>query len=295
MRRRLLAATRLVAGARWVGTSPNNFPTPKVTVVYKPKAIDDEIARVFYNRDDGRTSDHPSPSSPVRLIGFDIEHKPETKKGAPPSVHLVQLTSPCGREALLLHVGAAGLATMSFDRLRQTVPHFATLLRDENVVAAGVGVRGDCDRLKGSHLFFFEGDRHGCDTTYEGNTFGSVSSQASTVKAHMKTLDSQVVHLFYHPNEVGAGVAKLAAFHGVPASAQNKSVTMSDWSLAPLTERQVRYAAEDAWLSFQIAKAQFTMYGESHGLPFETWAGLFQGSRRAFPKSKTPRLSIVRP
>lgn len=250
MRRTLLAAARVMTGTRTVSTAPAIFPPPTVTVVYKPKAIDEAIKRAFYR---GEKTSEP------RLIGFDIEHKPVTRKGATPSVHLVHVTSASCDECLLLHVGAAGLSQMSNEQLHSSVPHFAKLLGDENIVAAGVGVRGDLDRLHGSHPFLFGGNPEHPNSK------------------HIKTLDSQVVHLFYHPHENGAGVAKLATFHNLSHSQQLKSITMSDWSLAPLSERQIRYASEDASLSFQIAKRQFEKYGDPHNVTFETWSDCFTG------------------
>jgi hypothetical protein len=52
---------------------------------------------------------------------------------------------------------------------------------------------------------------------------------------------------------------------------------MSDWSLAPLSSRQIAYAAEDASLSFRIAKRQFERYGVPTGATFEQWAECFLG------------------
>jgi hypothetical protein len=177
-------------------------------------------------------------------------------------VHLVQITSPGGDECLLLHVAAAGLSTMTPRRAMRSVPHLVKLLNDKRVVVAGVGVRGDLDRLRSSHASLFE--------TFE-------STDSSQKETSVKSLDSQAVHLFYHPEAAGASVAALASLHGVAATAQSKSITMSDWSLAPLSSRQIAYAAEDASLSFRIAKRQFERYGVPTGATFEQWAECFLG------------------
>lgn len=261
MRRALRAAAR-ATNTRTLATSAQGSPfqDPRVTVAYTPKAIDKEVRRVFFSGD--ADANLVSAPSSLRLVGFDVEHKPETRKGSKPSVHLVQITSPGGDECLLLHVAAAGLSTMTPRRAMRSVPHLVKLLNDKRVVVAGVGVRGDLDRLRSSHASLFE--------TFE-------STDSSQKETSVKSLDSQAVHLFYHPEAAGASVAALASLHGVAATAQSKSITMSDWSLAPLSSRQIAYAAEDASLSFRIAKRQFERYGNPTGATFEQWAECFLG------------------
>ena len=268
IRRALRAAARTMSTRALATSSLVPFPAPRVTVAYTPKAIDAEIRRVFFS---GDADTETSPSSSLRLIGFDIEHKPETRKGAAPSVHLVQITSPGGDECLLLHVAAAGLSAMTEPRARREVPHLVRLLGDARVVAAGVGVGGDLDRLRRSHatLFCSGAAAHEVKRT-------TTTATAATPASSVRTLDSQAVHLFYHPEAAGASVARLAAEHALAASAQSKSVTMSDWSLAPLAPRQVAYAAEDASLSFRIAQRQFERYAPA-GATFTEWAACFLG------------------
>lgn len=263
IRRALRAAARTMSTRALATSSLVPFPAPRVTVAYTPKAIDAEIRRVFFS---GDADTETSPSSSLRLIGFDIEHKPETRKGAAPSVHLVQITSPGGDECLLLHVAAAGLSAMTEPRARREVPHLVRLLGDARVVAAGVGVGGDLDRLRRSHATLF------CS----GASTATSTATAATPASSVRTLDSQAVHLFYHPEAAGASVARLAAEHALATSAQSKSVTMSDWSLAPLAPRQVAYAAEDASLSFRIAQRQFERYAPK-GATFTEWAACFLG------------------
>ena len=266
MRRALRAAARATNRFCTLATSEQGgkpFPaTPRVTVAYTSKAIDQEVRRVFFSGRDSSDANLVSAPSSLRLVGFDVEHKPETKKGSKPSVHLVQITSPGGDECLLLHVAAAGLSTMTPRRAMRSVPHLVKLLNDARVVVAGVGVKSDLDRLRSSHASLFE--------TFE-------STDSSQKKTSVKSLDSQAVHLFYHPSAAGASVAALASLHGVAATAQSKSITMSDWSLAPLSSRQIAYAAEDASLSFRIAKRQFERYGNPTGATFEQWAECFLG------------------
>ena len=268
IRRALRAAARTMSTRALATSSLVPFPAPRVTVAYTPKAIDAEIRRVFFS---GDADTETSPSSSLRLIGFDIEHKPETRKGAAPSVHLVQITSPGGDECLLLHVAAAGLSAMTEPRARREVPHLVRLLGDARVVAAGVGVGGDLDRLRRSHatLFCSGAAAHEVKRT-------TTTATAATPASSVRTLDSQAVHLFYHPEAAGASVARLAAEHALATSAQSKSVTMSDWSLAPLAPRQVAYAAEDASLSFRIAQRQFERYAPA-GATFTEWAACFLG------------------
>lgn len=268
IRRALRAAARTMSTRALATSSLVPFPAPRVTVAYTPKAIDAEIRRVFFS---GDADTETSPSSSLRLIGFDIEHKPETRKGAAPSVHLVQITSPGGDECLLLHVAAAGLSAMTEPRARREVPHLVRLLGDARVVAAGVGVGGDLDRLRRSHATLF------CSGAAAHEVKRTTSTAtAATPASSVRTLDSQAVHLFYHPEAAGASVARLAAEHALAASAQSKSVTMSDWSLAPLAPRQVAYAAEDASLSFRIAQRQFERYAPA-GATFTEWAACFLG------------------
>jgi hypothetical protein len=249
-------------------------------VAYTDKAIDKAIARVFYDAVDASAS--PSP----RLIGFDIEHKPETRKGSDKTVHLIQITSPSGDECLLLHVAAAGLSAMTRQRTRERVPNLVRLLGDRAIVAAGVGVDGDLDRLRSSHPHLFPSATVDRPTgAIAGDGSSRVTAQkrsepdaaASAAAAHsLRTLDSQVVHLFYNPEDAGAGVAKLASTHGLRTSAQMKSVTLSDWSAAPLSARQIAYAAEDASLSHRIARRQFERYAP-RDVAFETWSSFFAG------------------
>ena len=268
IRRALRAAARTMSTRALATSSLVPFPAPRVTVAYTPKAIDAEIRRVFFS---GDADTGTSPSSSLRLIGFDIEHKPETRKGAAPSVHLVQITSPGGDECLLLHVAAAGLSAMTEPRARREVPHLVRLLGDARVVAAGVGVGGDLDRLRRSHATLF------CSGAAAHEVKRTTSTAtAATPASSVRTLDSQAVHLFYHPEAAGASVARLAAEHALASSAQSKSVTMSDWSLAPLAPRQVAYAAEDASLSFRIAQRQFERYAPA-GATFTEWAACFLG------------------
>ena len=268
IRRALRAAARTMSTRALATSSLVPFPAPRVTVAYTPKAIDAEIRRVFFS---GDADTETSPSSSLRLIGFDIEHKPETRKGAAPSVHLVQITSPGGDECLLLHVAAAGLSAMTEPRARREVPHLVRLLGDARVVAAGVGVGGDLDRLRRSHATLF------CSGAAAHEVKRTTSTAtAATPASSVRTLDSQAVHLFYHPEAAGASVARLAAEHALASSAQSKSVTMSDWSLAPLAPRQVAYAAEDASLSFRIAQRQFERYAPA-GATFTEWAACFLG------------------
>ena len=268
IRRALRAAARTMSTRALATSSLVPFPAPRVTVAYTPKAIDAEIRRVFFS---GDADTGTSPSSSLRLIGFDIEHKPETRKGAAPSVHLVQITSPGGDECLLLHVAAAGLSAMTEPRARREVPHLVRLLGDARVVAAGVGVGGDLDRLRRSHATLF------CSGAAAHEVKRTTSTAtAATPASSVRTLDSQAVHLFYHPEAAGASVARLAAEHALATSAQSKSVTMSDWSLAPLAPRQVAYAAEDASLSFRIAQRQFERYAPA-GATFTEWAACFLG------------------
>ena len=141
IRRALRAAARTMSTRALATSSLVPFPAPRVTVAYTPKAIDAEIRRVFFS---GDADTETSPSSSLRLIGFDIEHKPETRKGAAPSVHLVQITSPGGDECLLLHVAAAGLSAMTEPRARREVPHLVRLLGDARGSAAGRSALSAC-------------------------------------------------------------------------------------------------------------------------------------------------------
>ena len=270
MRRALRAAARATSTRALATSSLLPFPAPRVTVVYTPKAIDAEVRRVFFSGS-GDADPETSPSSSLRLIGFDIEHKPETRKGAAPSVHLVQITSPDGAECLLLHVAAAGLSAMTERQTTTRVPHLVRLLGDARVVAAGVGVRGDLDRLRRSHAALF---RVAANEPHERSAHAGVAREEPV--SSMRSLDAQAVHMFYHPEAAGASVARLAAEHALATSAQSKSVTMSDWSAAPLSPAQIAYAAEDAALSFRIAERQFERYAPA-GTSFAEWAECFLG------------------
>ena len=270
MRRALRAAARATSTRALATSSLLPFPAPRVTVVYTPKAIDAEVRRVFFSGS-GDADPETSPSSSLRLIGFDIEHKPETRKGAAPSVHLVQITSPDGAECLLLHVAAAGLSAMTERQTTTRVPHLVRLLGDARVVAAGVGVRGDLDRLRRSHAALF---RVAANEPHERSAHAGVAREEPV--SSMRSLDAQAVHMFYHPEAAGASVARLAAEHALATSAQSKAVTMSDWSAAPLSPAQIAYAAEDAALSFRIAQRQFERYAPV-GATFAEWAECFLG------------------
>lgn len=68
-------------------------------------------------------------------------------------------------------------------------------------------------------------------------------------------------------------LAKHAGFHDV---SKPKSVQVSNWSKSPLTDAQIRYAAQDAALSLWVLQRLYDGYAPT-GVGIETWSSSFAG------------------
>ena len=68
-------------------------------------------------------------------------------------------------------------------------------------------------------------------------------------------------------------LAKHAGFHDV---SKPKSVQVSNWSKSPLTDAQIRYAAQDAALSLWVLQRLYDGYAPT-GVGIETWSASFAG------------------
>ena len=73
-----------------------------------------------------------------------------------------------------------------------------------------------------------------------------------------------------------SGLGRLAQHCGFSDVSKPKSVQVSDWSRTPLTDAQVRYAAQDACLSLWVLERLFAIYAPP-GVNLATWASAFAG------------------
>jgi hypothetical protein len=150
-----------------------------------------------------------APSSPP-VVGFDIEWRPTFRAGA-----------PCRRTALLQLAAGSSVLCCQLSHMPR-VPHaLQTLLANPEVVKAGVGILDDCVKLQADW---------GCEVR------GRVDvGEVWKVSRGMARLGN------------GGGLKALCEVLLGVSLAKPKSVSMSNWEQAPLTERQLQYAALDAW------------------------------------------------
>ena len=265
--------------ARFLATEASaRPPIPKITVAYTLSDIDAALRRVFYP--DGARDVAPSS---VRVVGFDVERRPQRRKGAPPHpTALAQITSPDNDECLLLHLHAAGLPrhpTAPEGTLAKTET-LARLLNDPSVVFAGVDARDDVAAV----LADYPSLRRDVPAATESKNHrdalvGNPTPDPDLDPRHV--LDPRMVHVFYNPeedSESAPGVRRLAASFGF-AVEKDPATQRSDWSAHPLHPRQVAYAADDAVVSLWIARRQHARDAPGD-VSFADWSSCFAGCSR---------------
>eukprot|EP00413_Alexandrium_margalefii_P002342 CAMPEP_0204518916 /NCGR_PEP_ID=MMETSP0661-20131031/4456_1 /ASSEMBLY_ACC=CAM_ASM_000606 /TAXON_ID=109239 /ORGANISM="Alexandrium margalefi, Strain AMGDE01CS-322" /LENGTH=264 /DNA_ID=CAMNT_0051524391 /DNA_START=47 /DNA_END=841 /DNA_ORIENTATION=- len=162
-------------------------------------------------------------------FGLDMEWKPTFAKGAPPS-----------RAALLQICAGPWVLLLDLTRMRKPVPQplpddIWSFLESEEHTFYGMGLREDLGRL----AFEFDCMVRGIDFT-------------------LRAWPGEL--------ELGGGLVGLANRVLGTTVKQSKKVTKSNWDRRPLTEEQIIYAAEDAYLSSAVAR-----YFMDVSFPQEDW------------------------
>jgi len=264
IRRSFAADAADAAQSEEPSTSSSPYVQPAdIHVAYTSKQIDAHVRAEFYpNEGDS--------SGGIRLVGLDVEARPSRVKGVTHPVALVQVTTPDNRGCLLAHVyGAMGLSAATPGRpfepgsaKTRFPPLLARLLNDPNVLAVGQGVAEDLRQIARHfpeiHPANDEGGAEGCRPRHRRGAF----------------VDLAAVVDFYDVPALGLG--RLAAHCGFSDVVKPKSVQVSDWSRTPLTDAQVRYAAQDAALSLWVLERLHARYAPA-GVNLRTWASAFAG------------------
>lgn len=253
-------------------------PTPKITVAYTLSDIDAALRRVFYP--DGARD---VPPSSVRVVGFDVERRPQRRKGAPPHpTALAQITSPDNDECLLLHLHAAGLPRhpKAPEGTLAKTETLARLLHDPSVVFAGVDVRDDVAAVLADYPCLRRDVPAATETKNERDASGG-NPTPDPAPDPRHVLDPRVVHVFYNPEEdpeSAPGVRRLAASFGFDVE-KDPATQRGDWSAHPLDPRQIAYAADDAVVSLWIARRQHARDAPAD-VSFADWSSCFVGCSR---------------
>ncbi|CAH0053249.1 unnamed protein product [Clonostachys solani] len=158
------------------------------------------------------------------LLGFDMEWQAWATKtaGVRSNVALIQLASES-------HIGLFHIALFPKDDF--VAPTFRKIMGDPNVSKAGVNIRGDCTRLK---------------------KFLGVETRGIFELSHLYKVVKYSQEL--HPPKLNKTVVSMATqvdeFLHLPIF-KGDTVRSSDWSVA-LKERQIKYAASDAYAAVQL-------------------------------------------
>eukprot|EP00899_Mesostigma_viride_P021606 jgi/Mesvir1/29447/Mv23026-RA.1 len=147
------------------------------------------------------------------LLGLDLEWRPSFTKGVSHKVALLQLSTRSHCLVLqLLHLDAPPLKLFA-------------LLADADYCFGGVGINGDTKKLREDHGIPSNGEVELC--TLAIRRLGDASLKGVGLK-----------HL-----------ARRVLDWDMP---KNRKLTMSNWAVRDLNQRQVHYAAQDAWASHAI-------------------------------------------
>ncbi|CAH0024291.1 unnamed protein product [Clonostachys rhizophaga] len=158
------------------------------------------------------------------LLGFDMEWQAWATKtaGVRSNVALIQLASES-------HIGLFHIALFPKDDF--VAPTFRKIMGDPNISKAGVNIRGDCTRLK---------------------KFLGVETRGIFELSHLYKVVKYSQEL--HPPKLNKTVVSMATqvdeFLHLPIF-KGDNVRSSDWSVA-LKERQIKYAASDAYAAVQL-------------------------------------------
>ena len=169
-----------------------------------------------------------------RAVGLDIEWRPTFVRGEPQNrTALIQVSTP----NMCVLVPVRHLCILP--------PALVELLGARHIWKLGVGISADAERLR----------------TDLGVQVASVFDVAGAA------LRLQRVGGVRFPGlpadaRVGAGLKAIAAACGAPLS-KSKKVALSNWELRPLSAKQQRYAAQDAYAGIWIAECLAALHAKA--------------------------------
>ena len=152
-----------------------------------------------------------------KAVGFDIEWKPTFVRGCDNKTAVLQLGVE--KSCLILHIY----------HMSELPKSLVSILRDENVLKVGVGIMEDALKLQRHRGLICKGMT---DIQAMGMRF--LGMPPSAPKLGLKTMAERFV---------GIELEK------------SKKVAMSNWENFPLKQRQIEYAALDAWAGFKVYHA----------------------------------------
>lgn len=84
------------------------------------------------------------------------------------------------------------------------------------------------------------------------------------------TLDLR--HIGRYLQENSGGLKKMAQYYLGETLDKSLDIVCSDWAASYLTDRQVDYAAKDAYVAVEIFEAMFNIYCEDNNCLYSSWA-----------------------
>eukprot|EP01043_Picozoa_sp_COSAG02_P045864 COSAG02_NODE_4236_length_5605_cov_5.330004_6_plen_362_part_00 len=176
------------------------------------------------------------PLKGASVLGFDTEARPEFRAGHSQNpTSLIQLANE--DYACLLQIRAAGQWTCreEWRRERWLPEPLIDLLQDESIVKAGVGVGEDLRSLNKEHRGLKA--QGACD----------LEELAKQCTQSAVTINLQAMVAIYLHFQLE----------------KTKRIQCSNWEAEKLTDRQVRYAATDAWVGFLVHEKLQTLLPKS--------------------------------
>lgn len=152
-----------------------------------------------------------------KAVGFDIEWRPMFVRGCDNKTAVLQLGVETS--CLVLHIY----------HMRELPKSLVSILRDENVLKVGVGIMEDALKLQRHRGLICKGMT---DIQAMGMRF--LGMPPSAPKLGLKTMAER--------------------FAGIELE-KSKKVAMSNWENFPLKQRQIEYAALDAWAGVKVYHA----------------------------------------
>jgi hypothetical protein len=166
--------------------------------------------------DDGRVAENwVNQQTGQKIVGFDLEWRPNFRKGMDNKTALIQLCTDNG--CLIIQM-------LFLNFIPEALVRF---LKDPGVKLVGVGIERDVVKLRNDHGLE-------CRGQLELGTLAVERFERRELKeAGLKGLAMEVLGL---------------------SLAKPKSISMSNWACRTLQEKQVEYACIDAYVSFAIGK-----------------------------------------
>ena len=194
--------------------------------------------RVVVARNEAEICAALGPLQGVSVVGFDTETRPEFRagKGQNPTC-LIQLAHE--DYACLLQIRAEGQWTCreGWRRERWLPDPLIDLLQDESIVKAGIGVGEDLNSLNKQHRGLRA--KGACDLDVLAKR---------CIQSPVTTNLQAMVAIYLHFQQE-----------------KTKRIQCSNWEAASLTERQIEYAATDAWVGFLLYEKLQTLIPKSKG------------------------------